>query len=847
MTRYTRLLRLRGLALALVLPAAIGFAQSAPSSSPAPDAPDDNAPAPPVEETSAIPLQLSPVTVLGSHIPSVDVAGIAPVMTLSSSYIQASGFMTTSDLLNSLAQIYAGAGAGRGSVPNMNNPASGTTNFSFDFSTYAPAFGQSGVSGASLGGLGSSDTLILIDGRRTAGFPIGNETNPTNASFVDVNTIPVAMIDHIEVLSGGASAIYGADAVGGVINIVLKKDFNGSELSSSFKTSQHGGGAEYDGTLTTGVAKGKLNAMVMFDYTKEWGLKASQRPFSSSADHLDQGGSDLRLSYGFPATVESVGAGFFGPPPLNGVTDANGNPVTIAFVPAGQNGTALTPSQFVGLTTPAGEYYPYTYNPRTFDPAPYLSIITPAENWATRAHIGYDVSDTLQVFAEATFSRTTSDFTLTPPSFAPGGGFSFGPSITVPASDPDNPFGQDVTVAMTDLNFGPREQNVRTDAYTFVAGANGKVADTWNWNASLQYVVNESHEYQTDLDINKINASFDNADASERYNPFVGEYSATNAALYPSLTDVEATIGFGSEVDALLGFDGQPFDLPGGKLGVAGGVDFRHDLDSSTTDNLAYYDNEPYSFGEANTYHIYGELAVPIFGKPNRLPGFERLDLQLAGSYDGSGPYRRATPQIGVVWQPVEAIMVRGRYSQGFDPPTLTQYEQATIINQPGYNSVIDPERGGETNSSYTEEQGSDQNVQPETSDTYSLGATLKPPFIPGLSLSADYSITTQRNLITASLSDQDIVDNEAAWPSRVVRGPVPAGDPYSVGPITFIDDRIANFGEEKSSDILYTVSYIIPWRRLGDFALATTVVRTLTFEQYLEPGVPFQSQLGDT
>ncbi len=835
--------RVRGCALGLALTAVAGFAQSNGSPSAA-----GSGASPAATTTPAI--KLEAVNVLGSHIPSTDIEGISPVTSISQGYIQASGFLSTSELLNSFAQIYSGAGAGRGSVPNMDNPASGTTSFAFDFSTYAPDIGQSGVSGVSLGGLGGADTLVLINGRRAPTSAIGNETNSTNASFFDVATIPIGMIDHIEILPSGASAIYGADAVAGVINIVLKKHYTGTELSTTYKTSQHGGGTEYGATLSSGMRRNRFDALVMLDYHRSDGLRASQRPFSASANHTAQGGSDLRLTYGFPATVESVSSGFFGAPPLNGVTDANGNPVTIAFVPTGQDGTHLTPSQFIGLTTPTGKYYPYTYNPRAFDPAPYISILQPSRETGARVHLDYTLKNDIKLYAESTFSRTTSHFDTTPPSFSPGGGFSFGPSIVVPASDPDNPFGQAVTIGMTDINFGPRVQSVRTDAFSYLAGAQGKIGQNWNWDASVSYAVQQFRQEQTNLDINLINATFSNPNASQRYNPFVGEFSASNAALYPSLTHMDTVEGFSGLGIASVDINGQPFELPGGKLGTAFGAEFDDASNHSTTTTDLFYDQRPYTSQHRNSYAVYGEVAVPLFGKPNRRTLFDRLDLQLAGRYDAAGPFHKATPKAGFVWEPARFLMLRGTYSQGFRAPSLTEYDLAPIFYSPGQLTIVDPFRLNngkpETNNNFTEEQGSNPNIQPETSDNYGTGFVISPPFLKGLSFGADYSLIKQRDIIQ-NLSDQQIVNNEAAFPGRVVRGPIPAGDTNPVGPITFIDARMANFGTINSSQITYHVDYTLPWQQLGAFTLHASVVRTLTFQYELTPGQPYQSQIGDT
>ena len=156
------------------------------------------------------------------------------------------GSMTLSDFLNQIPQTYAGIASGRGSAPNELNPEFGqrteTSNPPFNLvlgSSAAPP-GQTGVSGVSLRGLGSGSTLVLVDGRRAAQSGNGNRSTDTRQGFVDLNTIPLGMVDRIEVITDGASAIYGADAVAGVINIILKKNFTGTELSPSMVAARSG-------------------------------------------------------------------------------------------------------------------------------------------------------------------------------------------------------------------------------------------------------------------------------------------------------------------------------------------------------------------------------------------------------------------------------------------------------------------------------------------------------------------------------------------------------------------------------------------------------------------------------
>lgn len=211
-----------------------------------------------IEKTETGAVKLEKISVLGTRIRQTETEGPSPVNTYDTEYIRSSGAMTLADFLNQIPQTYSGIAFGRASTPNELNPEFGqrtettTPAFNLVLGTSAASPAQTGVSGVSLRGLGSGSTLVLVDGRRAAQSANGNRATDTRQGFVDLNTIPLGMIDHIEVTTDGASAIYGADAVAGVINIVLKKNYTGTELTGNYRAAEHGGGRERSLSLVTG-------------------------------------------------------------------------------------------------------------------------------------------------------------------------------------------------------------------------------------------------------------------------------------------------------------------------------------------------------------------------------------------------------------------------------------------------------------------------------------------------------------------------------------------------------------------------------------------------------------------
>jgi iron complex outermembrane receptor protein len=404
-------------------------------------------------ETGA--LKLDTYSVLGSRIRQTETAGPSPVSSYDKEYIRATGSMTLSDFLNQIPQTYAGIASGRGSAPNELNPEFGqrteTSNPAFNLvlgSSAAPP-GQTGVSGVSLRGLGSGSTLVLVDGRRAAQSGNGNRSTDTRQGFVDLNTIPLGMVDRIEVITDGASAIYGADAVAGVINIILKKNFTGTELSGGYKVSQHGGGAERNVSVISGFSYGKLSGSVAIEYYDREDLKASQRSFSKNQNHtgiqagtltatgLPKYGVDWRLNWGFPAVIQASGG------TVSGNFDALPG-VRVVMVPVGATSTP-TLAQFQTVLTPApGATLVNASQQRRANTAEYLALIPESKRKGLSGNFNYRINDHLDVFTSLRTSETRSFYTAQPGANSITGGF--GSAVTLPAAY--NPFNQNVTIGM---------------------------------------------------------------------------------------------------------------------------------------------------------------------------------------------------------------------------------------------------------------------------------------------------------------------------------------------------------------------------------------------------------------
>ncbi|MDI1319529.1 MAG: TonB-dependent receptor, partial [bacterium] len=526
-----------------------------------------------MEKTETGAIKLEKYTVLGSRIRQTEAEGPSPVNTYNREYIEATGAMTLADFLSRIPQVYSGIASGRSSAPDEFNPDFGqrteTTSAAFNLvlgASDAP-IAQSGVSGVSLRGLGAGSTLVLVDGRRVAKSGNGNKGSDTRQGFVDLNTISLGMIDHIEVTTDGASAIYGADAVAGVINIILKKDYNGTELSGGYKASEHGGGEERNATITAGFIRGKLSGTLSLDYFGRENLAASQRAYSKNQDHtaiprgilLTDGstlnGRNYTLNWGYPAVIQASGG------VVAGTFDAIPG-IRVVLVPAGSTGTPAI-SAFIPTTNiVAPASVTNASGQRRANTASFLDLVGESKRRGASGNLRYRVSDRLEANASYRTSDTRSLIRSQPVTSVTGG---FGSAVSLPAAF--NPFNQNVTVGMILPDWGSTTQRVRTLDDAVGLGLRGNVG---NWEWDLSYSWQDQSVRQTTRNFN--GAGFANLlinpDPALRFNPFIDFY----AAGAPSQAAQLETLSVYPELYSKSKYESVDFDANGDLFTYKGGT-----------------------------------------------------------------------------------------------------------------------------------------------------------------------------------------------------------------------------------------------------------------------------------
>ncbi len=810
----------------------------------------------PAELTKAV--KLEEYNVLGSRIRQTETEGPSPVTTYDKDYIRASGAMTLANFINQIPQNYSGIAYGRASTPNELNPDFGqrtestTPSFNFVLGSSDSPPAQTGVSGASLRGLGSASTLVLVDGRRVSQSGAGNRGTDTRQGFVDLNTIPLGMVDHIEVITDGTSAIYGADAVGGVINVVLKKDYSGVEISGGYRATEHGGGNERNLTVLAGFNYGKLNGTVAIDYYNRQRLKASQRDYSKNQDHtaiatgtlLATGapvyGRDYRLNFGYPAVVQAVGGTVSGT--FNAIPG-----VRVVLVPTG-SATTPTIAQFIPTNTvipPASVVN--AAGQRKTNTANYMDLMPESERTGISGNLTYHFDNGIEGYFGYRSSKNESSFQTQPVTSITGG---FGSAATLPAAF--NPFNQNVGISMILAEYGSSGQTLKTIADAGTLGARGKVGKTWQWDAAATWDSNKTNQSTRFYNGANFVNLMTKADPAQRFNPFIDAF-APGAPSQAALVETLALFNLLNTESGRGSFDftadGDLFDIPGGTVKMAFGASTAYDEVENTavnnTDAVTPVVTTTTLNGSQSSRGVFTEFQIPLFGRPNATTALRRLDLNLAGRYDEVGPFSKAVPKIGVSWAPVQSVLVRASWGQGFRAPSVTEYMIPLTVQT---STISDPRRNPPSTPNVVVNGGSNPSPEPETSETTFAGIVYEPAFAKGLSLQVNYYDTKQADTLQ-QLSAQTIVNNEPLFEDRVIRS-TPTADDIALkqpGAITAVNRVFVNYGHVENRSMDFVVDYNLPWETLGHWHLNLTASHTLESTRLLAPGQPEVVLDGDT
>lgn len=642
----------------------------------------------------------------------------SPLLVLGRDDIDRSGAGTLAEALSALPQAFGGSASG-----DTFLTASDGANTNNTLAT-----------GINLRGLGADATLVLVNGRRLAGSGLKGD-------FADVSAIPLAAIERVDVLLDGASALYGSDAVGGVVNIILRSDFEGAETRIRGGVAAGGAAEETSLAQTFGRRWSSGDLLLSGEYYRREALRRSDRDYTASSDLTRLGGSDHRSFLSSPGNILTF------------------DPATSSFVvgwaiPDHQDGTSLSPGDFLAGQTNFG------------DLRDGMDLLPEQSRLSLYGHLTQTLSDQVVLRAEARYSERRFDYRSTAP-------------VTAAVVTNANPFfvsPDGSTSHLLTYSFLDETGSTRTTGTSrslgLTAGLDVDLPGGWRGETYVAYA-REVGSARTDNQINSrflneaLGALPDQADTAyvatqDGYLNLFGDgrSGGNTRAVLDFVTSGASALTNESQVASWNGLvDGDLYELPGGTVKLALGGQLRretfgqHGVSFTSTPTPRPFAEPTY---ERNVWAVFAEARLPLVGEANARTGIRSLELSLAGrleTYDDVG--RSTDPKLGIVWVPMEGLRLRGTIGTSFRAPALTEvYERGQI-------GPATLRRGGSDVVSVVL-YGGNPDLKPETATTRTVGADWTPAVAPRLRLTATwFDIDFEGRIATPALENIDAALND--------------------------------------------------------------------------------------
>jgi iron complex outermembrane receptor protein len=716
-------------------------------------------------------VQLEEVVVTGSRLPQTTREGAQDVQVYTRENIEQSGQTNVADFLNTLPSVSIAV------VP----------------SGVQTAFGGTTVQ---LRGLPLGTTLVLINGRRvqTSGSQAGQD-------FFDLNNIPLAAVERIEIVADGSSAVYGSDAIAGVVNVILKKSFDGFEANAKYGAAadMH----EWDGSLAWGKRWDKGSFSIIGSYQAGSELEAGERKLTGSEDYTAFGGPNNNISLCHPGNVFS----------------ANGSPLPGA--PPGSNATFAAVSGNIASGRPT--FGNFTYGALNNCFAFGSSDLIPAtRRTGIFAQGSYQLAPFVELFTELMYSHIQEYRELGPQYLFGVPGFQ---SFTVSASNPYNPFG--ATVGISDVfNSITQGQFAYTDFYRPLVGARGSFSGAWQWELSAWDSQDSTDQPNPNAIANNtaIQSALDSSNPATALNPFIAG-PAGSQMLLTSLYSASHEKFLGRS-EAVSGFVRGPLlKLPSGPIELVVGSEYDRDTLSANVISSSFGQPLGESTFHRTRYAAFGEVRVPILANRAHPEVGDTLALTAAYRYDHYSDFGSTTnPQFGAEWRPFSTLLVRATYADAFKAPSL--YE--LYSPQTSFQSVTKDPVTGQT-LPVTEVQGGNPSLRPQAGRSYTFGFVYSSEALRGLRLSITDWNVEETNAIQ-SIPGLFILDNPSLFPGHVIRD--------SNGTLTEIIDTEVNFGKYDIAGLDYQLSYRYP-TVFGVWTPSLSASQTYRYTATLLPGTP--------
>ena len=752
--------------------------------------------------------QMEKVEITGSSIKRIDAETALPVQVLTREDIARTGATTVEQLLQTVSAVSSSGGLTASS-------GSGAT--------------TGGISSTSLRGLSSTRTLVLLNGRRIAPYGIGFTNDSVS---VDVNSIPLSAIERVEVLKDGASAVYGSDAIAGVINFILKRDFEGTEISAEYGTpTRSSAGDSKRASISWGkgnLSTDRYNVMLVGSFQKESAIYGRDRDFASHAYNV-----------------------------ANQVTTTSGNtfPANVSSVPGSVNPVSGNPSNAQGCVAPYSSIDP-VFGPGVcrFDPASMVALLPDSERTSIFGSAKFQLSDSIEGFVEASFNKNKTNTIIQPVPLsdqftiplnnplanqAPYNQYTTFPSSTIilkpllnGVANPNYP--KDwveskigVGAVLPDLRVryraalsGNRDLTDTAEAPRLTFGVKGSAA---GWDFDVAALHSQSKVRETINDGYPIYSKILPLLNSGTVN-FFGPNSADTLAQIRAANFNGDAFKVTSTLQSLSGHASREIaQLDAGPVAIAVGTEFRKEkYKFDPSQEIAQGDISGYGGNlgavdkSRNVTSVFGELVLPIV---------KNLEADAAVRYDkyeGSG--NSTTPKLSLRWQPSSQFLMRGSVSKGFRAPSLADlYSPSTTgVSQTG---LTDPARCPTTkdgvkdcNTQFPTTNGGTTTLASEKSTNFTTGIVLEPT--KNFSASLDYFHIKLKDTISNGLPQAVILGNLAKYGSYVTRGAVDPAFPTLPGPIINIDQTNLNTGETKLSGLDIDLKWRLPTAGFGRFTL---------------------------
>ena len=729
--------------------------------------------------------ELGKIEVTGSRLNQTDIETAQPVTVISREQIELSGFATVAEVL-------------------QNTPYNSFGSFR---ETSGYANGQASVNEISLRGLGSQRTLVLLDGRRIA------STGGSGGAAQNLNQIPSAIIDRIEILRDGASAVYGSDAIAGVVNIITRKDFDGMDISVTSGSTEVGGGDYTRANITGGVSNSKGNIYYTFQHYDRRPQYYNEIPYASHASNYD-----YFSSFGYPgAAITKLGIVVDPRCPEANVGSSRDN---------GSNTSSTFPNSYYwagpGLDTGLGRC--------GYDFAQDIMSIPRAKRNAFLMKSSYDLSPDVTMNTVVMFSQLEGDsrFAGTPIT---------APFPVIPSGSPNHPliaYGYDcvneadgcgsATLLLRSVPNGYRDNTVTENITDVRVGFEG-VADMMGgmeWEFNVQATTNDIDNQTINL-VNKtlLQAGLDAGTVDPwGINSTLDEVAAqmlafNHTGLYQA--DLKTVMG-----DLIVKFD--VGELPGGAIGMVLGAEYSH----SAFDQL----NDPESnafliAGSAGGDNITAERARKSAFFELGLPFSEEFRVSMAGRYDEystQGVGSNFSPSINFEYRPASWVLLRGTYGEGFRAPAFDELFGNRSESFPSGIDITGCANGVAvcTATQYRAFFGGNPDLGPEESEHYTFGAVLSP--LPELTIQLSYWHTEFSGLITTSTLNREFEAEANGETNYVTR--CTANDQCQVGTVNFVSLTSNNYEGVEMEGLDFDLNYVMDTDNMGRFDMGLNAAK---------------------